>query len=390
MKRISKMFLFVSALLFAAVGFAKDAQQKNACEPAPCDSCSNWCVVEDTAPANCGYNCPARINPKCEWDFDIYGVYLYWQAREKGIEVQEHNTTVTTSSLASTSIDVQNMDFDFHSAFKVGVGMNSSMDNWTTDLQYTRVNLVNHKSFFIPSSEYNTTVASLNIISDYWNSEVYDQFGTSGSTPSSFGSKAAWKLDLNVIDFVVGRPYWLGTKLTISPVYGVRGGWINQTFNKETTSNLNFTPIPITSYLITLKFTSKTWLIGPRVGFGSNWLLGAGFRFFGNAYAGLNYQNFKIHGKNEVPIQKSLTVAQEYKISQKVAYINPCFDGSLGFGWGSYFNDKSWHFDLTAGYEFQWYANQNGFNSAYGERHNKAEAGSLMLHGLTVAAKFDF
>ena len=33
------------------------------------------------------------------------------------------------------------------------------------------------------------------------------------------------------------------------------------------------------------KYSSKSWLVGPRAGINTNWMLGQGFRFVGNAAA---------------------------------------------------------------------------------------------------------
>jgi len=80
---------------------------------------------------------------------------------------------------------------------------------------------------------------------------------------------------------------------------------------------------------------------------------------FGNAAASLNYQHSKARIKDAAPIQNELLEDLETIASQTNSLIIPAFEAAIGFGWGSYFNDKRWHFDLTAGYEFQFYYNQN-------------------------------
>jgi len=64
------------------LGYSKEAQSDKACSVKCEDPCSSWAVVEDEAPCNCGYNCPARINPACGWDFNIYGFYIGKQEKK--------------------------------------------------------------------------------------------------------------------------------------------------------------------------------------------------------------------------------------------------------------------------------------------------------------------
>lgn len=391
-----KTFLSISALLFAVVGYAQDDQKTMNTTDSTCGC--GWSVVEDQAPCNCGYNCPARINPKCPWDFDIYGDFLYWQPRERGLELTSEYTATPEALLTSTNSRVINMNFDYKPAFKVGIGMNSDMDDWTTQLEYTRFQSTHHASKTIAAADVTITT---NHLSDLWISPAF--YGVllntlSGGLPlvTDFAVRHAdanWKVNFNVIDFVVGRPYWLGTKLTLNPFIGVRGGWINQKYSYNSIVRKISTA---TDYDFSLVNRSKSWLVGPRVGVESKWLLGAGFRFFGNGAANMFYQDFKTRSKLTVPTTAgmnsifSITTAEIVsKGFHKEAFVNFSLDTCLGFGWGSYFNDKSWHFDLSAGYEFQYFYNQNSIRTEIVSDYD-ADACGLMLHGLTVSARFDF
>jgi hypothetical protein len=128
-----------------------------------------------------------------------------------------------------------------------------------------------------------------------------------------------------------------------------------------------------------------------------NYFLGAGFRIFGDADASLLYQHSKTkvlvpyHGGTPVTFVNSGNCSNQ---------ITPNFDVDMGLGWGSYFDKKNWHFDLSASYEFQYYWNQNFMKYLYdttkdadlmhGEGTQKGKIKDLVLHGLTITAKFDF
>ncbi|MBI3508824.1 MAG: hypothetical protein HY069_04255, partial [Chlamydiia bacterium] len=66
----------------------------------------------------------------------------------------------------------------------------------------------------------------------------------------------------------------------------------------------------------------------------------------------------------------------------------------MGFGWGSYFDNDNWYFDLSAGYTWQVFFDQNMFNSASwvnDVRPRPTQAyGNLYVNGLTVNARLDF
>ncbi len=67
------------------------------------------------------------------------------------------------------------------------------------------------------------------------------------------------------------RPFYLGKKLTANFACGLRALWI------DNTSGI---------------YDQKSWALGPRFGFESNWLLGAGFRIFGNVSESVLYTRY--------------------------------------------------------------------------------------------------
>ncbi len=362
--------------------------------------CSSSSVVEDTAPANCDYNCPARINPVCGWDFNIYGDFLYWQVREKNIAPMTHTQSSASASKSSEKDTVELFDLDYHPGFKVGIGAAAKRDNWTFNLEYTRYHNEASKSGAISLDDFADSTsgeASLNYfrnrnaMTDNGLFDLFSYLAISNNFVLLFRSfDSHWKLNFNTIDLVAGRPYFLGTKLTLNPFFGLRGGWIDQNYNLTglVPFTIGFFPIiPVADYAYNFLAKSRSWLIGPRVGVKSNWLVGKGFRIFGDAGAALVYQKFKITIKSFIPAQNQLALKIEAHSFHKENSFNPTFDAALGLGWGSYFNNKRWHFDLSAGYEFQFFYAQN---EIFGERDSTMDSDSLILHGLTLSAKVDF
>ena len=115
-------------------------------------------------------------------------------------------------------------------------------------------------------------------------------------------------------------------------------------------------------------------------------------RFFGNTAASLFYQHFQTELKIDTPVIPEVILFRVFsKKNEDKGYFNPNFEIGLGFGWGSYFYEDSWHIDIAASYEFHIFWNQNMMRkikdtSALEDPH----VGNLILHGLTVALTLDF
>jgi hypothetical protein len=331
-----------------------------------------------------GYNHPARIDVKGSWDFYVSGSYIYWHPKENGLEIaREVNIPILdlpTETL--TNHTFVHMDFDYHSGFKVGTGGNFERDNWCLDFEYTRLYITDHRSKTLTRT---SESLATHYFVPFWNVEK----------PSKvYYARGRWKLHFNVLDGVLGRSYYVGTKLSFKPYVGLRAGWINQKYRVNYTYTEEFpTDVYTDSYLRT-HCKSQSWLLGPRIGLDTNWHLGEGFRLFGNTAASLFYQRFKTDVEM---VNKDLynLIDELRKIKEKEGYFNPNFEIALGLGWGSYFCNDNWHIDLLAAYEFHIFWDQNmmrkiGDYSSLDDINSDPTPGDLILHGLTVSLTFDF
>ncbi len=355
--------LFVTASVFAQD--YSDKESSNQAVQKPYDQ--GHAVTENQMMA--GYNAPARIDVCGSWDIFVDGSFIYWQAKEKGLELGYLSPSAANITAGHTG-NVINMDFDYKPGFKVGLGMNFEHDNWNVYADYTRLHGTNTKSY-----------AKANAADSFvqgWMADGTDTYNTNFSTH--------WKLNYDMIDFELGRPFYNGKKLTVKPFFGVRGGWIKQQYSPvltyDTGSTINYP---------TAGAGTRSWLVGPRAGFNTNWLLGKGFRFFGDFSASLLYQRFKLK-YHYTSYADYTTPAARFK--DKFSYITPNINFFAGFGWGTYFDHNNWHFDVLAGYEFENYWNQNYMRNMADRvlvtGCPDTDAGDLSLSGLTVKMRFDF
>ncbi len=173
---------------------------------------------------------------------------------------------------------------------------------------------------------------------DDWNLEgQYTWYQNSGNHDSH-------KFSYNDAHLGFSRPFYFGKSLTADFSTALRGLWISDEFEGH----------------------QKSWAVGPRFGFDSNWLLGSGFRLIGDMSQSVLYTRYtERKGSNDYNTLRAVT------------------ETSLGLGWGSYFGDMNdFHFDLTVSYDFNIYWNQfAGAGSNFGNDY---------LQGLNVGLRFDF
>ena len=354
-------------------------EPKPTCEPCraceicpPCEPCKPCCteVPSTGEPCNCAYNAPARIDPACGWDMWVTGSFIYWQAKEKGLELGYEFNRKTSDTENVVKYDTLNMEFDYLPGFKVGAGFSMCRDDWTLYLEYTRLNGKNTFKKELATED--------NYLASSWDPASLGQF----LTPRFNSLSAKWKLDYNIFDLELGRPYYLGKKVIFKPHFGLRGGWIDQNYDiKEIYSTTN---------VVYNWATQDSWVIGPRAGLVTDWIIGCDFRIFGNAAASLLYQDFDISKKTHS--YDSDVLRTNFKTQEKQSYITPNVELGLGLGYGSYFWNNEWYFDLAVGYDFHYIWNQNMMRHLNDELKNEldTDAGNLMMHGLTVSARLDF
>lgn len=344
---------------------------KPICEPCkeceicpPCETCEPCCCTEvplTGEPCNCAYNAPARIDPACGWDAWLSASFIYWQAKESGLLLGFHYSLDSSGFLMENPIE---QDFDYKPGFKVGCGISFCRDDWTLYLEYTRLQGENKRTFDL-GNDFNKVTNYLitfleKVPTSYFMSNIQEK----------------WKISYNIFDLELGRPYYLGRKLVFKPYYGLRGGWIDQKLFRVSDGIHNDLSVELIGI-----GTENTWLIGPRIGVDTDWLIGCHFKMIGNAAASLCYQNFDTFAKS---ISQALSGAAKEKISA----LTPNVEFAIGLGYGSYFCNNQWYFDLSCAYDFHYFWNQNRLKPLKDGAVFLIESdqGDLMLHGLTITA----
>jgi hypothetical protein len=360
---------WVSASMFAATSVFGQQSCKPTCEPC--------CVPHQLlqCPTVAAYNAPARTDIQCGWDVSVDASFIYWQTIQENMDPAEYVSSLS-NTLGTSSQAFPLLDFKYKPGFKVGLGMSFDYDHWDVGLEYTRLHGTHDRSAALSLEA--AQAGATYLVSWITNA------GSLSSTATQF--KASWRVNLDFLDMDLGRWFYVGTQLTFRPSAGARVAWINQHRKEFFTSILN------PALALTDHENTNSWGIGPRLSLDMNWMVGQGFRLFGNGEFDILFSRYHTKAHSEFLLSGSTALQNNYQ-QNNINGLRPHIDLELGFGWGAYLCNHEWHIDFGASYGYQIFWNQNMFHWPYGQGANNRwvmSNGSLMVHGLTVTAKLDF
>lgn len=378
--------------------------EPKACPPKPCTPpCPQPCPPTQVCPGqdpccppwstpvlNAAYNYPARTQVRCPWDMYFDASFIYWQPIQENMEVcfNETNNNVTTLGFSGNFV---NMSFDYKPGFKVGMGGYFDYDNWDMGLEYTW--------FHNTQSQSTDAVIGGGGLYQIWGSPstTYNV----GQVYNSVSEK--WTLKMDIAELTMGRWAYVGTKLTFRPSFGARAAWIRQDVSVTGINDgtLTITPAHTTANYNVVKGKTRSWAIGPQVGLDMNWMIGYGFRFYGDAevdtlFTKYTKGNTSITNYANASGSGTATTDAGFRATQKRIYsVRTHLDLEMGFGWGTYLDCNNWYMDFSAGYGFQAFFDQNMFrhfndDTATSLAHSRMPNGNLYVQGLTVKFELDF
>lgn len=289
-------------------------------------------------------------------------------------------------------------NFNLSSGVRLGIG-SFNTDSWDFGLKGTY--LYSDASKHLSGNPSNNTV----VIPD-WLGVI---FGFRGTKTVSY-----WKMNFGLVDFTIGREFFLTKRFVAHPFIGLRGAIINQTNHVKyralfelATSSTTTTEVPGTT-----KFNAKSdiWGLGPRAGFDLNFYLSNEWSLLGGLAGSLLYTKYKIKEKfNGLTVESSTTpnvdILQPFDIKMKdgTNFGRANLDAYFGLGWDRWYNHGKNRVSIAVAFEAQqwfslnqWFSldvttsggnnNNNGpFNIRADKRH-----GDLSLIGGTLHFQLDF
>lgn len=382
----------LASLLAAVPGFC---QQCAPCcpEPKPEPQCRKPVKCEKVCPLVCpatlipAYNQPAEIDTRCPWDLWVEGSYTYWQAMQDNMEVGITDNETASQIAAHTTVDghILNSNFKYRNGFKAGLGIKFDHDDWDAYAEYTWFRSTTH---IFSGSPPNSSLGIGVIIPTIGIPSV---IGTTLYTTVS----SRWACNMDLVDAIMGRWYYVGTKLTFHPYAGARGAWIRQKFNTTyEVADVSLAAAQGTIFGdtdITLQRTAS-WAVGPKLGLDINWMIGKGCRFYGSGSGDILFTRYNRLSFKELHTVSGTTTTNH--ISQHhLNTMRTHLDMEMGIGWGTYLDCRNWYLDLSAGYGFQAFFDQNmfrNFEDSSMRGRSLAPNGNLYIHGLTATMTLHF
>ncbi len=296
----------------------------------------------------------------------IFADALYWHADVGSADWAFKNTSNNEKRIVGPN---HALNFKWNWGFRIGGGANMSYDSWDTNVYYTWFQTENSNAVGVHGHR------------------AKDNFGV---CPPFNQGKIKWRIHFSMIDWELGRWYYVGQKLALRPHIGVKGGWIDQKIHEE------FKGSPF-------KFhagrKNDFWGIGGAGGVNTTWVLWNPdphrLSLFGDFATALLYGHFNSRHREIEKNSRSDKVSFEFHpshLSRNLAV--PMLQGVFGFCWDVAFNRNRSHFGLKAGYEVQYWFRQNQFLT--GEKRIEKVVGylrasdDLALQGLTFDFRFDF
>ena len=380
MNIVKKISWITLATLITSNVFANSQDISNYSDPCPSqkvDKCDDDCyeismdkpykkgyeICEDVLPI--AYNAPANIDICRGIDTYVSGSFIFWQKLSDQLDL---GRSVTTSEDPQRYKAIK-FSTEYEPGFKVGLGFHFKHDNWQIFAQYTRLHQL-EKTTYKPSR-----VEQGNFASSWF---ITNPGTISFDDISSDGVRGRWKMNLDKIDLELSRPLYTGTHLIIAPIVGASNHWFYQSYDLSLEENT----LPQHIFI-----KNDSWAVGPRLGIDTKWILYKRFSFFLVGSMSLMFSENDISGSGNED-----AVGFEMDKIQKLI-LRDVEELQIGFGWNSYFTNDKWHMDISLAYEAQRYSHTNymSYYSQINEENSKqVKPGDTFLHGLTLAAKFDF
>ena len=282
--------------------------------------------------------------------------------------IQDSSASSTISHGRLEGFAGDNHDWDWQPGVRVGMGFYLDHDAWNLDFKWTWLNITNYEHA-------NATTSG---------GKVIPLWLLGSDTPSSqvngTRSSATWNADYNTIDVRLGKPHYVSRYFVLNPHFGVRGAWIDQHFS---VSYGGFGDNNRTIH----HGENDFWGVGARCGIDTNWILGKGWKLFGNVASSILFGKFEVDQSLNIPSNGGFDMRYDYYQNQ------PNFEITLGIAWGMYFNKQRNYVGLKAAYEFhEWWDQLNMrkfFSGSAGWANDVVSRGNLTLNGFSLALQFD-
>lgn len=330
---------------------------------APCDSAVESCCyyVEDNTCASSDWGCYA-INPpshryiECGWNLSLSVDYLYWQARSDGLPYAIEASDFDTATLTVIE-QIDRVCPEAGSGVRVGVDyLVPCMDGWNVAAAWTWFH-----SHAIDDASLPSLAGAANQILPIWTNREF--------RPRAISAHADYNLYVDLVDFEMGRWFYVGKLLSIQPHAGFRGAWIGQHLD----ANYVFNSAPFSRFLVTSKNDITFRGFGIRTGLNTEWSFCHGLSILANTNFDLLWSKTKV---SQIEYNPSGSIRSQ-TTDNEIYSMTPVVELFFGLAWDVWecFNLCNWDMKFRIGWEEQYFVNFIQFN-----QYPNDEEGPLSIH----------
>lgn len=297
----------------------------------------------------------------CGYGLWVTGDVLLWTAFEGGSDYAYSSSSGVSTSEIGT---VYKAKFDWNVGYRLGASYSWPQDNWDLGVIFTRVEPEAENSVSAPAGGRLGSLLTANDIN------------------TALDASLDWDTKLSVIDFEMGRSYFVSRYLYLRPLFGIRGAWVHQKADAEYSNTTTVEAVNNRN-----DFDGG----GLRLGADTKWFFDTHWNLNLNASASALYGKFKV--LNDRTTTTSGSTTYQTHMAQSFYRVVPTAQTSLGLGWETFFSNDGNHISLVASYElsYWWRQNQMFFTETasaapYGERYSD----DLGFHGFTLDMQISF
>jgi hypothetical protein len=308
------------------------------------------------------------------WEVELSGEWLYWKAREEGMEYAAQGF-IANRSPGEQKIRERLHGFnpDYQSGYRIELDVILPYDQWDVRCTWTRYNQTAHSK--VPQKE---------------GKVVWPLFLDSVTVIYQADSASArWNLNFNTFDLELGRSFFVGKHLSLRPFVGFEGAWIEQKLHIAAV-NFESLPRPFSTPLLSENNYNNFQGYGLRTGIDSKWPLFYGMSLFANLSYSILSSVFHVS-----QFQKNADSPRGH-IKDRISFASQNFQMSGGITWEYLFCNERFSLDIHAGWEQQVWLDQNQLNILYGGNFGPSvgrtfnQQGNLTLSGWLIGARFGF
>jgi len=300
----------------------------------------------------------------------LFGDFLYMRAEQSGLQYAQTTHNKTNNIILNGHL--LDIDFDWKPGVRAGLGYTFASDNW--DLLLTWTYLQSH------------TTSSASAPTDGFLYAIWAPYANGASVQHA---SAKWNLNYNVADLELGRAYFVSHALSFRPFFGVRGAWLNQDMHFKYSGFS--APSPQKT-----KATNDFSGVGLRSGFNLGWHFNSQWNLQSYVSGSLLWGRFKEKMKTtqSVAIVSPLIVTDPLSESYTLKHITTNLQIGLVLEWGMNFNDDKSRVEVSAGYEFtDWFEQNQLYKIPVPDVVTELALpakGNLSLQGATGTVRFYF